>query len=137
MTTTTTNERSWGSKILWAAALYFVVCGLSAILYPISWLFVAGLPLTLTNELRLAFSVAGTFMVSLGIAGVIAAINPPKQTGLIATLMISNFIDFLVTLRAVTLEQLPLVRGALFLAVALTWTLLLALVLFAPSKLRG
>jgi len=76
-------------------------------------------------------------MVSLGIAGAIAAINPHKQTGLIATLMISNFIDFVVTLRAVTLEQLPLLRGSLFLAIALTWTLLLALVLFTPSKLRG
>jgi hypothetical protein len=90
----------------------------------------------MTNELALAFSVAGTFMLTLGIAGIIAAINPHRQTALILTLMAANLIDFLVTLRAVVLEQLPMVRGALFLAVAMTWAVLLALVLFANEGRR-
>jgi hypothetical protein len=90
----------------------------------------------MTNELSLVFSLAGTFMLSLGVAGIVAAINPHKQTGLIVTLMVANLVDFLVTLRAIVLGQLPMVQGALFLAVAMTWVVLIALVLFA-SESRG
>lgn len=123
-------DRRWISTILWSVTVYFWACGLSAIFYPVSWLAVAGLPTVMTNELALAFAVAGTFMLSMGMAGVIAAINPHKQLGLIVVLMTANLIDFLVTLRAVVLGQLPMLRGALFLAVAMAWAVLLALVLF-------
>lgn len=133
MITTANTERRWISTILWSVTIYFWVCGLSAIFYPISWLVVAGLPTTLTSELALVFSVAGTFMVTLGAAGIMAAINPHKQPALILTLMTGNIIDFLVTLRAIVVGQLPMVQGALFLAVAMTWAVLLALVLFASE----
>ncbi len=136
MITTANINRRWISTILWSVTVYFWVCGLSAIFYPISWLVIAGLPTTLTSELALVFSVAGTFMVTLGVAGIMAAINPHKQTALILTLMAANLIDFLVTLRAIVLEQLPMVRGALFLAVAMTWAVLLALVLFTSEERR-
>lgn len=136
MITTTNIDRRWVSTILWSVTIYFWVSGLSAIFYPISWLIVAGLPTALTNELSLAFAVAGTFMLTLGVAGIMAAINPHKQTALILTLMTANLIDFVVTLRAVVLGQLPMVRGALFLAVAMTWAVLLALALFASEGRR-
>jgi hypothetical protein len=136
MITTTNIDRRWISTILWSVTIYFWVCGLSAIFYPISWLVIAGLPTVMTNELSLVFSLAGTFMLSLGVAGIVAAINPHKQTGLILTLMVANLVDFLVTLRAIVLGQLPMVQGALFLAVAMTWVVLIALILFA-SESRG
>jgi hypothetical protein len=136
MIITATINRRWISTILWSVTIYFWVCGLSAIFYPISWLVIAGLPTVMTNELSLVFSLAGTFMLSLGVAGIVAAINPHKQTGLIVTLMVANLVDFLVTLRAIVLGQLPMVQGALFLAVAMTWVVLIALVLFA-SESRG
>jgi hypothetical protein len=133
MITTANINRRWISTILWSVTIYFWVCGLSAIFYPISWLVIAGLPTTLTNELALVFSVAGTFMLTLGAAGIMAAINPHKQTGLILTLMTANLIDFFVTLRAIVLGQLPMVQGALFLAVAMTWAVLLGLVLVSSE----
>jgi hypothetical protein len=129
-------DRRWVSTILWSVTAYFWLCGLSAIFYPVSWLVIAGLPTTLTNELALAFAVAGTFMLTMGTAGIMAALNPHKQLGLIVTLMAGNLIDFLVTLRAVVLGQLPMLRGALFLAVAMTWAVLLGLVLFAAESRR-
>ncbi len=131
MITAANVDRRWISTTLWSVTIYFWVCGLSAIFYPISWLAIAGLPTTLTDELALVFSVAGTFMLALGTAGIMAAINPHKQTALIFTLIAANLIDFLVTLRAIVAGQLPILRGGLFLAVALTWTVLLGLVLFA------
>lgn len=136
MIITANTDGRWISTILWSVTIYFWICGISAIFYPVSWLVVAGLPTILTNELALVFSVAGTFMLTLGVAGIMAAINPHKQTALVLTLMAANLIDFLVTLRAIVLEQLPMVRGALFLAVAMTWAVLLALVLFASEERR-
>jgi hypothetical protein len=134
MITASSVDGRWVSTILWSVTFYFWVCGLSAIFYPVSWLAIAGLPTVVTNELALAFAVAGTFMLAMGAAGILAVINPHKQVGLIATLMTANLIDFLVTLRAVVLGQLPMLRGAIFLAVAMAWAVLLALVLFGSEN---
>jgi hypothetical protein len=124
--------------VVWAAAAYLCICGFSAIMLPQSWLAIAGLTGELTTETALAFAVAGTFMLALGCGGILAALNPQGQLGLIMTMTIANAIDFMVTLRAVITGQLPTLRGILFLAIALAWTILLILVIFTRGvKLKN
>jgi len=73
-------------------------------------------------------------MMALGFGAAIASINPQKNLGLILTLAASNLIDLLVTFRAVTLGQLPLVRGVLFILVAASWAAALGACVFAVGR---
>lgn len=120
--------------ILWSAAAYFAACGLSAILYPTSWLFVSGLPTTLSNELQLAFGVVGAYLLAMAFGGVIAALAPGRHAGVIATLVVANVLDFVVTLKAVVAHQLPMINGGLFLAVTIGWAWALALVYIGVKR---
>lgn len=119
------TQQRFVRTVLWASVAYFAACGLSAIVYPVSWLFVSGLPTTMTSELKLAFGALGAFMLSLGCGASIAAAHPLKHPGVIFTLLLGNLFDFCVTLKAVVAQELPILNGGLFLAIAMTWTVLL------------
>jgi hypothetical protein len=86
---------------------------------------VSGLPTNLTNELSLAFGVAGAFITALAIAAWIAARSPSQNRGIILTLAIANVCDFLATLRATVSSALPWPQGTLFLVVTVVWATLL------------
>ena len=113
--------------ILLTAAAYFLICGVSAIFFPISWLMIAELPLRVSNELALTFSVIGSLMTALGIGAIIAAKAPKSSSSLIATLTLANICDFLGTLRAVLIGTLAPIPGTFFLIVAFIWSYLLIL----------
>ena len=113
--------------VLWAAVVYFAACGLSAIAYPVSWLFVSGLPTAITSELELAFGTLGAYLLALACGAGIAAFQPHKHPEVIFILLLGNFFDFCVTLKAVVAQQLPILNGGLCLAVAMTWTVLLGI----------
>jgi hypothetical protein len=113
-------------KVLWAAAAYFAACGGTAIAYPTIWLFVSGLPTTLSTELGLAFGVAGVYLLAFAFGSLVAALRPTNHTGVILTLVVGNVLDFFVTLKAVIARQLPILNGSAFIAVTVIWATLLA-----------
>lgn len=119
------TQQRFVRTVLWATVAYCAACGLSAIAYPVSWLFVSGLPTTMTSELQLAFGALGAYLLALAFGAGIAAVHPLKHPGVIFTLMMGNFLDFCVTLKAVVAQQLPILNGGLFLAIAMAWTVLL------------
>lgn len=119
------TQQRFVRTVLWATVAYCGACGLTAIAYPVSWLFVSGLPTTMTAELQLAFGALGAYLLALAFGAGLAAIHPLKHPGIIFTLGIGNFLDFCVTLKAVVAQQLPILNGGLFLAIAMAWTVLL------------
>jgi hypothetical protein len=114
-------------SVLLASSVYFFICGISAVFFPVSWLWAAGLPGPMTTELHLAFGVIGAYLCAFGVGAYIASGHPGNHLGLILTLIAGNAFDFLVTLRAVTAGQLPVLNGTLFLVVAVVWATLLVL----------
>jgi hypothetical protein len=120
------TQQKFVRTVLWASAAYFAMCGLSAIFYPVSWLLVSSLPTTaLSPELQTVFGTLGGFLLALAFGAGIAALHPGKHPGVIFTLVLGNVFDFCVTLKAVVAHQLPILNGGLFLAVAMTWAVLL------------
>jgi hypothetical protein len=113
--------------ILLATAVYFSVCGLSAILAPWLWLWASGLPTSISNELGLAFGVVGAYLLALAVGASIASIHPRLHGGVILTLIVANVFDFIVTLRAVVAGLLPTVNGAIFIAATIVWATLLTI----------
>ena len=113
---------------MWASTAYFAACGLSAIFYPVSWLLVSGLPTSaLSSELQVAFGALGAYLLALALGAVVASLSPLNNPGVILILRVGNFLDFCVTLKAVVALQLPTLNGGLFLAIAMTWTVLLGI----------
>lgn len=122
------TQQRFTKTVLWSSVVYFASCGISAIVYPISWLIVSGLPRTaLTSELEVAFGALGAYLLALAIGAGIAAFHPLKHPGLILILALGNFLDFCVTLKAVVAQQLPIVNGGLFLVVAMTWSVVIGI----------
>jgi hypothetical protein len=124
----TDSTDAFNRKVLWAASAYFGACGGSAIAYPKVWLFVSGLPTTLSTELELAFGVAGVYLLAFAFGSAIAALRPMNHPGLILTLAAGNVIDFLVTLKAVAAHHLPILNGSAFIAITVIWASLLGIV---------
>lgn len=100
---------------------------MSAIGYPASWLFVAGLTTPLSRELQLVFATLGAYLLALGIGAGISAIAPTKHPGIIMTLIIGNILDFGVTLKAIVAQQLGILNGAMFLVITIAWAVLLSM----------
>jgi hypothetical protein len=125
---------SGARAILRVSAVYFLVCGVSAIWLPASWLWFSGLPTGLSNELTLTFGVIGAYMLAMAAGACVASTDPVKHAGITLTLAIANALDFLVTLRAVLLGWLPALNGTAFLVVAVIWTTLLCLACRAKSS---
>jgi hypothetical protein len=121
------TQQRFVRTVLWASVVYFGACGASAIFYPASWLFISGLPMSaLSSELQVAFGALGAYLLSLALGAGIAAIHPLKHPGITLTLCVGNILDFCVTLKAVVAHQLPMINGGLFLAIAMTWAVLLS-----------
>jgi hypothetical protein len=121
------TQQKFVRTVLWSSMVYFAACGLSAIFYPVSWLLVSGLPTTaLSSELQVAFGTLGAFLLALGFGAGIAALHPLKHPSVIVILLLGNTLDFCVTLKAIVAQQLPTVNGGLFLAIAMTWAVLLS-----------
>jgi hypothetical protein len=118
---------SGAQSILRACAAYFVACGVSAIWFPVSWLWVSGLPTSVSNELGVAFGVIGAYMLALGAGAYIASKDPVRNSAVTLTLVIANAFDFLVTLKAVLQGGLPALNGSAFLVITVLWTTLLFL----------
>lgn len=121
------TQQRFTTKILWAAALYFLLCGGSALVYPKIWLILSGLSTTMSTELELAFGVAAAYLLALACGSAISALAPSKNSGLILTLSLANLLDFSITLKAVAAHQLPILNGGLFLVIAAAWAALLGL----------
>jgi hypothetical protein len=80
----------------------------------------------LSSELQVAFGALGAYLLALALGAGIAAIHPLKHPGITLTLCVGNILDFCVTLKAVVAHQLPMINGGLFLAIAMTWAVLLS-----------
>lgn len=118
-----------GSRsILLGASMYFAMCGLSALFFPISWLWASGLSTSTSPVLKVLFEVLGAYLCSLAVGSLIAWNRPRDNSGLIMTLTVANAFDFTTTLGALIRGDLPPLNGGLFLAVAMVWTTLLSLV---------
>jgi hypothetical protein len=128
------TEQPFTRQILWSSAVYFAACGISAIAYPASWLFVSGLPTTVSTELSLAFGVVGAYLLAFAFGSGISALAPGKHPGLILTLVVGNIFDFCVTLKAVVAQELPILNGGLFIAVTVAWAVLLGLVYVSVKR---
>jgi hypothetical protein len=115
-------------SILLGASVYFALCGLSAIFWPVSWLWASGLPTTLSPVLTVLFQVLGVYLCALAAGSLIACKSPQVNSGLILTLALANAFDFIATLGSLIRGDLPALNGGLFLAVSMIWTTLLALV---------
>lgn len=124
-------------SVLLAASAYFLVCGVSAITFPQSWLWVAGLSTTVTTELHLTFGVIGAYLCAFAFGAYVASGHPANHTGLISTLVAGNVLDFAVTLHAITRGDLPVLQGSAFLVVAVVWSTLLVMVFMSAHKARG
>jgi hypothetical protein len=118
---------SGAQSILRACVVYFAICGASAIWLPASWLWVSGLPTSVSNELGVAFGVIGAYMLALAAGAYIASKDPVRHSAVTLTLVIANACDFLVTLKAVLQGGIPALNGSAFLVVAVLWTTLLFL----------
>ena len=123
----TDEKRSFSHAVLIAFAAYLFICGISAILFPASWLWSAGLSTMLTQELRLVFSVLGSYLVALAVGSWIASRHPSEHQGIILVLLASQVLDFLSTLKAVFDSALPRVPGTAFLVVTVIWSTVLCI----------
>jgi len=116
-------------NILRVFALYLLICGASAVFFPTSWLWVAGLSTSLSPELTLVFGVLGAYLLSLSIGAWIASRDIANSRGLLVMLLSSQILDFFSTLKAVFDGALPRVSGTLFLVTTVVWSTLLAVAL--------
>ena len=104
---------------------YLLICGLSAVFLPKSWLWAAGLPTNVTPELSLVFGVLGVYLTSLAIGSWIASRAPGDNRGVIMTLIASQVLDFLFTLKGVFSGALPRLQGTGFLVTIVIFSTLL------------
>jgi hypothetical protein len=123
----TEQRHNFTTSVLWVTALYYLACGVSAITYPKIWLIVSGLPSEVSNELALAFGVAGVYLLTMAAAATLSALNPLTHRSLIFILIVGNLIDFAVTLKAVVAHSLPIINGGLFIAVTVAFAVFLSM----------
>jgi hypothetical protein len=74
-----------------------------------------------------AFGALGAYLLTLAFGSGLAASHPHQHPGIILILMLGNFLDFCVTLKAVAAQQLPILNGGLFLVIAMTWSVLIGI----------
>lgn len=132
---TVINE-SGARKVLTAFAAYLFICGGSAIFFPASWLWTAGLHTAVSPELGLVFGVLGSYLLSLSIGAWVASRSPVKHQGIIAVLLASQICDFFATLLAVYNGSLPRLSGTGFLVVTVIWSTVLGLAWRASATLH-
>jgi hypothetical protein len=116
-------------SILTAFSGYLLLCGLSAIFFPQSWLWAAGLATNTTPELSLVFGVLGVYLTALSVGAWIAARSPADNHGVIITLIASQMLDFLFTLKGIFSGALPRLQGTGFLVVTVIFSTLLCVAL--------
>jgi hypothetical protein len=123
-------------SILTAFSGYLLLCGLSAIFFPKSWLWAAGLATNTTPELSLVFGVLGVYLTSLSVGAWIASRAPNNNHGVIITLIASQMLDFLFTLKGVFSGALPKLQGTGFLVVTVVFSTLLCVALRQSKKVN-
>jgi len=89
------------------------------------WLWAAGLTTGITPELTLVFGVLGVYLSALGIGSWIASRAPFENRGLIKTLIASQVLDFMFTLKGVFAGALPKLQGTGFLVIIVVFSTLL------------
>lgn len=123
----TPENQSFSRSALIAFAVYLVVCGVSAICFPVTWLWSAGLSTSVSPELRLVFGVLGAYLLALAAGSWIASRHPSEHQGIILVLLVSQVLDFLLTLKAVFDGVLPRFPGTAFLVGTVVWSTLLSI----------
>jgi hypothetical protein len=113
---------------------YLLICGLSAVFFPKLWIWAAGLATNTTPELSLVFGVLGVYLTALAIGSWIASRAPAENHGVIMTLIASQVLDFLFTLKGVLSGALPKLQGTGFLVVTVVFSTLLCVVLQQSKK---
>jgi hypothetical protein len=97
--------------------------------FPQSWLWAAGLATNTTPELSLVFGVLGVYLTALSVGAWIAARSPADNHGVIITLIASQMLDFLFTLKGIFSGALPRLQGTGFLVVTVIFSTLLCVAL--------
>lgn len=123
----TPSTNNFSRQALLACSGYLLLCGLSAIVFPVSWLWVARLTTSLSPELELVFSVLGAYLLALSVGAWQASRAPRDHRGTIVVLLASQIFDFLCTSQAVYAGLLGIVPGILFITTTVVWSVILFL----------
>lgn len=102
------------SRILTAIGLYYLACVVSAILVPVIWIRVSGISLELSPQNTLLFGVIGAYMSTASYVAFTAARSVEHRNVLVKSLLLANFLDAFVTVRAIINGALPVKSGGLF-----------------------
>jgi hypothetical protein len=123
-------------SILTLFSVYLLFCGLSAIFFPTSWIWASGLTAVTTPELSLVFGVLGVYLTALAIGSWVASRAPADNHGVIITLLASQVLDFLFTIKGVFSGALPRLQGTGFLVVTVVFSTLLCVTLRQSKKVK-
>ena len=121
----TPKHKRFCRTILMACSIYLMICGLSAIFLPTSWLWAAGLPTDSAPTLNLVFSVLGAYLAALSIGAWLASSDPVDHKGIIIVLLCSQAFDCLCTMWAIYSGSLPVATGSVFIIATVVWFSLL------------
>lgn len=122
-------------KILALASLYFSICGISAILWPESWYYTAGLIIENDNSTTLVLAVCGGMMVGLAVGGFSSIYFKRDTFSITIALLAANIADLLIVFYMTYNQYLPKVNGVIFGVVDAIWCLLLTLYLKSIGKI--
>ena len=103
--------KSWELALV---ALYFFLCGVSAVCAPELWYWAAGIPPRPTG---MEFIVLGEMMLALAFGAAVAATNPTGNLTMISTLIVANVLDALGSAVFLFQRALPALHGVVFIIV--------------------
>jgi hypothetical protein len=112
-------------RVVFAAGFYFLLCGISALLWPSSWYYLAGIS---GVRLDVSLGVIGVMMIALGVSACLTVrgtSDPRSLMPIFVSLLVANLGDLLVVLYYTLQTQLPAFNGICFILVDLTWVWLL------------
>ena len=113
-------------KLLTLASVYFAICGITAIFFPQSWYWAAGVG---GEEWNLPLAIVGGMMMGLSVAGFGAVQHLDKAAPVVYGLIAANVCDAAIVISYTSTHALPLINGLILALVDLIWAICLARVL--------
>lgn len=104
--------------LLKLSSAYFLLCGATAILWPSSWYFVAGIT---EYSWNLPLAIVGAMMLGLSAASFFAQARPEESAAIIIGLIVANLIDALIVAYYTFVGPLPLFNGIAFICLDTGW----------------
>ncbi|MFM1847872.1 MAG: hypothetical protein RL417_1346 [Pseudomonadota bacterium] len=124
----------WTRKLLAAAAIYYLILGLSAIFWPRSWYVASGL---YPVNAEVVMAALGATLLAFSVAAAIALFMARSQWALIIILFFHNLFDLLIVTSEISAGRLGIVSGTIFALVDLGWLGAFGVLLFTLTKRAG